>query len=58
MKILKNIKRTSFWKFFLLILIVPIYNFFWKYFINFHAKTLDIFWNLKKREFFDLKKKG
>ena len=55
MKILKNIKRTSFWKFFLLILIVPIYNFFWKYFINFHAKILDILWNLKKREFFDLK---
>ena len=57
MNLLKNFKRTLFWKWILMILIVPFYNFFWTYIINFHAKIINILWNIKKRNYFDLKKK-
>jgi len=57
MIILKKIKRTIFWKWFLILFLHPFYNFFWKYIINFHAKLLGFFWNLKKNEYFDLKNK-
>ena len=56
--ILKSFKRTIFWKWFLLLFLSPLYNFFWKYVINFHAKFLGFFWSLKKNDFFDLKDKN
>lgn len=53
---MKKFKRTKFWKIFLLIIIVPFYDLIWKYIINFYGKILYILWNLKKRDYFDLKK--
>ncbi len=53
---MKKFKRTKFWKLFLLVIVIPIYDFFWKYFLNSYGKFLHILWNLRKRKFFDLKK--
>ena len=55
MNLLKKIKTTTFWKFFILYLIKPIYNFIWSYIINIHGKILYFYWNIKKREYIDLK---
>ena len=55
---LKKIKRSTFWKFFLLYLIKPIYDFLWIYIINFHAKIIFIFYSFKKREYFNLSKRN
>lgn len=57
MNILKKIKRTFFYRWFLIFFLYPLYDFFWKYIINFHAKFLSIFWNFNKNEYFDLKNK-
>ena len=55
MNLLKRIKTTTFWKFLILCVIKPIYGFIWNYIINFHGKILYFFWNIKKREYIDLK---
>ena len=41
-----------------MLFLYPLYNFFWKFIINIHAKFLGFFWNLKKNDFFDLKNKN
>ena len=55
---LKKIKRSTLWKFFLLYLIKPTYDFLWVYIINFHAKIIFIFYSFKKREYFNLNKRN
>lgn len=55
MLFLKKIKKTLTWKYIVLILIKPFFDFIWKYIINLEAKILYFKWNNKKRDFFDLK---
>ena len=52
---MKKFKRTKAWKLILLIVVIPIYDFFWRNFINFYGKILYLFWNIKKRSYFDLR---
>ena len=54
MKFLKDLKKTYIWKFFIQYFFYPLYNFFWKFFLNFEAKILYILWSTKKRDFVNL----
>tara|TARA_B100001142_G_C14319051_1_gene649687 strand:- start:1252 stop:2277 length:1026 start_codon:yes stop_codon:yes gene_type:complete len=56
MNYLKNIKKLIFWKFILLYVIKPIYDFVWTYIINIHAKILLISWKPKSKDYFNLNK--
>ena len=58
MKFLKDLKKTYIWKFFIQYFFYPLYNFFWKFFLNFEAKILYILWSTKKRDFVNLTKKN
>ena len=51
---LANIKRTSFWYYFLYIFFLPLFNFIWKNFINIYGRILYFTWFSKKREKFVL----
>ena len=53
-KFLKLFKRSLIWKYIVLFLIKPIFDFFWTYIINFEAKFLYFKWNKNKKNFFDL----
>tara|TARA_B100000965_G_scaffold225756_1_gene188966 strand:+ start:1359 stop:2381 length:1023 start_codon:yes stop_codon:yes gene_type:complete len=55
MLFLKKIKRTLTWKYIVLIIIKPFFDFIWSYIINLEAKILYFKWNKQKRDFFDLK---
>tara|TARA_B110000495_G_C22972036_1_gene570580 strand:- start:163 stop:1179 length:1017 start_codon:yes stop_codon:yes gene_type:complete len=50
----RKIKRSFFWKIFLLFFVKPIYDFIWVYIINFQAKLTLISWNSKKKNYFNL----
>ncbi len=39
---IKNIKKTTFWFYFLKYILIPIYNFMWEYFFNIQGKILYI----------------
>ena len=52
--LLKNIKKLSLYKFFLLNIFKPIYELIWQYLINFKCKCLYYLWFSKKRELIDL----
>ena len=54
--ILKKIKKTFFWKITIEYFFYPIIYFFWSYILNFEAKILYLFWSLKKKKHYDLKK--
>ena len=57
-KLLKDLKKTYSWKFFIQYFFYPFYDFFWQFFINFKAKILYILWSTKKRNFVNLSKKN
>jgi len=57
-KLLKDLKKTYSWKFFIQYFFYPFYDFFWQFFINFKAKILYILWSTKKRDFVNLTKKN
>ena len=46
-----KLKKSNFYKNFLLIIILPIYEFFWQYILNFDRKILYLLWKFKKRKF-------
>ena len=54
MNILIKFKTLSFYKFFLLYFIKPVYEFIWQYIINFQGKILYFLWFVKKRQFINL----
>ncbi len=54
MNFLKNFKKTLVWRYIILLIIKPIYDFIWMYIINFHAKIIYFLWKFKKRDYFDL----
>jgi len=54
MSLLKLLKKTYIWKFFIQNLFYPIYNIIWQYLINFKAKILYFIWFFKKKEFIRL----
>ena len=55
MQILKKIKKTNTWKFFLKFFLTPLFEFIWKNIINIHGRILYfLYFFKKKREFFSL----
>ena len=58
MKFLKFIKRSLFWKHFLIYFVKPFLVFFWKNLINFKGRILYFLWFLKKRNFIKLNIQG
>ena len=55
-KILKNLKKSKFWKKIIDYFFYPILIVFWKYILNIQAKILAYIWNFKKKEYFNLGK--
>ena len=53
--LLKKFKETNIWKYIVLIIVKPMYEFFWQYVINFKGKIFYFMWNFKKHEYYDLK---
>ena len=56
MILIKKIKKSKLWFYFLKIAFVPAFDFIWKNIINIHGRFLYILWFKKKRVFFDLNK--
>ena len=55
---LSNIKKYIIWKYFLLFLIKPVYQFLWEYIINIEGKILYFKWFYSKKEkYFNFKNK-
>ena len=56
---LSKIKKKYLWFIILKILVVPIYDFFWKNIINIHGRFLNFLWFSKKKNvFFKLSQKS
>ena len=53
--ILSKIKSTKIWYYFLLLIFIPVYNFFWEFIFNFQGKIYYYLWKIKKKDSFDLK---
>ena len=50
------LKETKFWYLFLRFIFIPVYDFTWKFIINFQGKILYYLYNLKKRNYHNLDK--
>lgn len=50
------LKETKFWYLFLRFIFIPIFDFIWKFIINFQGKILYYLYNLKKRNYHNLHK--
>lgn len=53
---LRILKRSFIWLFFIEYIFYPFYHFVWSYIINFNGKVLYFLWMFKKKDFFSLGK--
>ncbi len=55
MKYLKRLKRSTFWKYMIIIFIKPFLDFLWKNIFNIHGRILYFLWFRKKRNYIGMR---